>query len=208
MPRDYPVDADPTAHWQIVTQFHDQPSLAAGALAAGEGEGKVGGFGLGTDGLCIGYWVVCRAVHTTGQSWDVFPPHNSSIALYLLNRAEDQGKKEGKRRLCYIYTDDRISQSAFLITFTDHPGGFAMALGFGPNLPKGTWQYGPAGIETVRHVCCVYHCTPINQPINRINQSTLLALPFACWHSLPPTTHRAAGLTSSFASPGRRAATG
>ena len=30
IPSDYPQDADPTTNWQIVTQFHDQPNLAAG----------------------------------------------------------------------------------------------------------------------------------------------------------------------------------
>lgn len=49
-----------------------------------------------------------------GQSWEGFPPHNSSIALYLLNRPEEQGEE----RMCIHdierhtggYTDIRTIQ--------------------------------------------------------------------------------------------------
>jgi hypothetical protein len=34
IPEDYPMDKDPS-HWQIITQFHDQPNLDAGRVAFG-----------------------------------------------------------------------------------------------------------------------------------------------------------------------------
>lgn len=37
VPSDYPTDPDATGNWQIVTQFHDQPNLAAGAYLCGSG---------------------------------------------------------------------------------------------------------------------------------------------------------------------------
>lgn len=37
VPEGYPEDEDPTTRWQIVTQFHDQPDLAAGVLCLSGG---------------------------------------------------------------------------------------------------------------------------------------------------------------------------
>lgn len=45
IPDTYPEDEDPTTRWQIVTQFHDQPNLAAGACVG------LGVWGLG--GWCV-----------------------------------------------------------------------------------------------------------------------------------------------------------
>ncbi|EWM28912.1 hypothetical protein Naga_100869g1, partial [Nannochloropsis gaditana] len=58
-----------------------------------------------------------------GQSWDAFPPHNSSIALYLLN----------------------------------YPENTSIGLGVGTNLPKGTWQYGPARVEKGEWIDILFH---------------------------------------------------
>ena len=119
IPTDYPEDSDPATNWQIVNQFHDQPNLDAGGwvgwldLRMGLG-GKTRYSGLfvflfpchrgeanashvpptrdANRGVSVLVPIFYVYVCISGQSWDVFPPHNSSIALYLLNRPESQGE--------------------------------------------------------------------------------------------------------------------